>query len=312
MTPRREVPAWLLSAILHFLLVLIAAWMMQPGTGGGSPEENERSVSVALVDRQRPEPEYLTRETIDPAGEVSNEGLASALPSLNEIREPLPDFLPADDDLDGIGAEIGEGLVGADGFLEGIAKGPKKGGDTGQTTTQVFGIQGTGTKFVYVFDRSGSMTDFGGKPLVAAKSQLIASLEVLGPNQQFQIVFYNDRPRAFTPGGGRPKLLYATEKNKKAARQFVAGMPGGGGTRHLPALKLAVDLGPDVVFFLTDAAEPIISERELKELDRFNRNAATIHAIEFGPGVAPAADNFLKKLARRNGGKYTYRDITGF
>src|SRR5262245_17102357 len=58
--------------------------------------------------------------------------------------------------------------------------------------TQVFGVTGRGRKFVYVFDRSLSMQ---GAPLAAAKRELIASLGRLEDGQQFQIIFYNEKPR---------------------------------------------------------------------------------------------------------------------
>lgn len=293
----------------------MAAWIIQPPSRGTSVNEPSRNVGIALVTQKQERTEYLTEEDTsaseDSAAENSG-SIANALPKLNQLDDSMPGFLPSDDNLGEIGVELGKELAGAGSFLDGIAKGPKRGGDTGQTTTSVFGIQGTGTRFVYVFDRSGSMIGFGGRPLSAAKSQLLSSLETLGPKQQFQIIFYNDRPRAFTPKGGRPKMLYATDQNKLLARKFVLGIPGGGATRHLPALKMAVDFAPDVVFFLSDAAEPIISEKELQVIDRWNRNAASIHAIEFGPAASPAADNFLKKLARRNGGAYTYQNVTLF
>lgn len=312
---RKGIPAWALSAALHFALVIVAALVIQPTRRGIETDQPDRFVGIALVKNNPEKTEYLTEDDAEPSSrsaQANSSELKNALPQLNQLDERLPGFLPSDDDAGDIGAELGDQLVGADGFLDGIAKGPKKGGGTGQTTTQVFGIQGAGTRFVYVFDRSGSMVGFGGRPLVAAKQELLASLDSLGPNQQFQIIFYNDRPRAFTPKGGRPKLLYATDKNKKRAADFIRGIPGGGATRHLPALKMAVDFGPDVVFFLTDAAEPIITDQDLKVIDRWNRNAAAIHSIEFGPQAAPAADNFLKRLARNNGGSYVYKNVTLF
>ena len=310
---RKGIPAWVLSATLHLLVVFLAAWIIQPTTKGAPVETNSRSVGIALVKRDQNKVEYLTEEDqsqTEASQSAKSDAIRSSLPKLNQLDEAMPGFLPSENDNGEIGAELGKDLVGADSFLDGIAKGPKRGGDTGQATTSVFGIQGQGTRFVYVFDRSGSMVGFGGRPLLAAKSQLVASLESLGPKQQFQIIFYNERPRAFTPKGGRPKMLYANEKNKRLARKFIAGIPGGGSTRHLPALKMAVDFGPDVVFFLTDAADPIISDDNLKVIDRWNRNAASIHAIEFGPSAEPSADNFLKKLARFNGGNYAYINVT--
>src|SRR5687768_8086648 len=61
--------------------------------------------------------------------------------------------------------------------------------------TQVFGIKAKGTRFVYVFDRSGSMSDYEGRPLAAAKRELIASLHMLKAVNQFQIIFFNENAR---------------------------------------------------------------------------------------------------------------------
>ena len=42
-----------------------------------------------------------------------------------------------------------------------------------------------------------------------------------------------------------------------------------------------------------------------------NRKAgASINTIEFGAGLSQGGDNFLKKLARQNGGHHVYVDIT--
>ena len=39
---------------------------------------------------------------------------------------------------------------------------------------------------------------------------------------------------------------------------------------------------------------------------------STIHTIEFGKGANLKTDNFLKKLARENGGAHAYRDVQEF
>ena len=71
--------------------------------------------------------------------------------------------------------------------------------NNGYATTKIFGIEARGTKFVYVFDRSASMSDHGGKPLRAAKAELLASLNNLDEHNQFYIIFYNEEPRMFKP-----------------------------------------------------------------------------------------------------------------
>src|SRR5438132_9686839 len=59
------------------------------------------------------------------------------------------------------------------------------------TSTKLFGLEARGSKFVYVFDRSGSMGENRNLPLRRAKEELLASLNDLNERQQFYIVFYN-------------------------------------------------------------------------------------------------------------------------
>lgn len=179
----------------------------------------------------------------------------------------------------------------------------------GHATTGVFGIEGQGHKFVYVFDRSGSMDGHGGAPLIAAKTQLLGSLADLGSIHQFQIIFYNEEPRIFEPGGRGGQLVFGTDQNKNLARRFVGSITASGATRHVEALAMALRLNPDVIFFLTDADEPRMTPRELAEIAQMNRGS-TINTIEFGTDPHPEPDNFIVRLARQNGGQHVYIDVT--
>ena len=178
------------------------------------------------------------------------------------------------------------------------------------TRTSVFGIEGQGSTFMYLFDRSGSMADFEGRPLAAAKAELLKSLESLRPTNQFQIIFYNHELAPFNPYQPQPpRLMFGDERTKEQAEQFVRQMRAGGGTRHMEPLRLALRLAPDVIFFLTDAADPQLTAQQLEEIVRMNRGSV-IHTIEFGVGPAPDADNFMKKLSRQNAGRHVYVDVT--
>jgi len=179
----------------------------------------------------------------------------------------------------------------------------------GRARTEVFGAVGEGRKFVYVFDRSGSMDGHKGAPLIAAKAELLASLKDLNQAQQFQIIFYNEQPRVFNPSGTPGRLVFGTDQNKYLAQKFVGGITADGATHHEEALALALKMVPYVVFFLTDADEPKMDEKQLARIARLNRGT-TIHAIEFGYGPQHHADNFLAALARRNGGKHVYVDVS--
>jgi len=91
----------------------------------------------------------------------------------------------------------------------GFSIAPREGG---KARTSLFGVVGEGYKFVYVFDRSGSMGGQGENSLQAVKKELLASLKNLDTVHQFQIVFYNQRPALFNPTGTPGRLAFATEQ----------------------------------------------------------------------------------------------------
>jgi hypothetical protein len=153
------------------------------------------------------------------------------------------------------------------------------------------------------------MEGFGGRPLAAAKAELIRSLGDLQDTNQFQIIFYNERPEVFQIRPGTPQLVWGNEEGKTLAERFIGGIRANGGTRHLEALRVALGLSPDVVFFLTDADEPRLTDEELGRVRRWNRSAA-IYSIEFGFGPQHEYDNFLVRLARQNGGQHVYVDVS--
>ena len=171
--------------------------------------------------------------------------------------------------------------------------------------TDLFGTAADGSRFVYVFDKSGSTT---GAPLKAAKRELWASLQKLNRVQQFQIIFYDRRSHAMTLAGNA-RLFWANDESMQLAEAFIRRVEAGGGTNHYDALRKALGLNPDVVFLFTDADEPTLGDDELDRLKRINRST-TIHTFEFGIGPKTSADNnFLSRLAAENGGDYRYVDL---
>lgn len=177
--------------------------------------------------------------------------------------------------------------------------------------TSFFGVQDEGTRFVYVLDCSGSMLSHNA--IGVAKAELMASLESLDATQQFQIIFYNIQAREMNQRTGPAELYWASDINRTLARQFIATVQPEGGTVHLPALKKALRFGPEVIFFLTDA-DTELSSADLNDIKKLNGNRSRIHCVEFGTGadVSAGIPNFLRKLARQNGGTYRYRDVTQF
>jgi hypothetical protein len=183
-------------------------------------------------------------------------------------------------------------------------------GGTGGGGTSFFGHRANGTRFVYVLDASGSMYEHNA--IAVAKAELLSSLEQLDPTQQFQIIFYNEKCHPMRGGEGKEQLFWGTDTNRTMASQFIRNVQPDGGTRHLDALLMALGYGPDVIFFLTDAGEPVLYPGDLEKIKKRNNGRSRIFSIEFGKGANLKADNFLKKLARENGGAHAYRDVQEF
>lgn len=179
-----------------------------------------------------------------------------------------------------------------------------KGG--GKTETAIFGLKGEGYKFVYLVDRSGSMSlPAGRSTLDAVKKELLASLGPLDSVHQFQLIFYNEKPALYNPTGVAGRLVFATPQNKALVEDFLQRLQPDGGTYHEEALRLATSLHPDVIFWLSDAGKPPLEAAELARVERWAAGIR-INAIEFGETDSAPADSFMATVARRTGGQYKY------
>ncbi len=302
----RQLPAGLMSLGLHLLLAvsLVASLQFSPR---GVTVDPDRTTGIVLVDRSQGEQDYLTEEDLQATRQLANRsvGAKSPLPSTEELAVDLQELLP-DLENGGSAGESNRAAPRAGDLGGGTASAIDMGG---QIRTGVFGVYGEGNRFAYVFDHSGSMGGFGGRPLRAAKSELAKSLLDLERIHQFQIIFYNEKPSVFNPDGGRATLQWGDEATKRLALAFLDGIVAAGGTSHMAALRVALGMKPDVIFFLTDADEPTLSAADLNRIRMMNRGSA-IYAVEFGFGPQRSRDNFLVRLAEQNGGQHVYVDIS--
>lgn len=295
--------------VLHVVLVLVLGLTLRLTPRQGAASQRTAEVGIVLK-RQDGQREFYLSEAEALAG--ASKTTAAAV-SLEELFDEAPssdpsDLLPSPFAVIGPGA-LESGGVGTARGAENGPRGSRHALQGGKARTGVFGVEGEGNKFVYVFDRSGSMGGSGRNALRAAKVELIASLESLGDTHQFQIIFYNQQPRIFNLTGQPNKLCFATEQNKRMAAKFVGSITAGGSTEHELALVAAIKLQPDVIFFLTDADGADLYPEDLAKIRRMATGIA-IHAIEFGLGPQTGRENFLVKLARDNGGRHGYVDIS--
>ena len=146
LSAKRELPAWALSFLLHGLIVAALIFMLSKFRNGASEVEN-RSGGIVLVDIKSDTTEYLSDGDV-----VESSPQETQQPPPRPAAEELPPSLPGmainDSELTGVGEELVDSLTGADSLLQGATSNRPFGG---QVTTEVFGIKGTGSTFVYVF-----------------------------------------------------------------------------------------------------------------------------------------------------------------
>jgi hypothetical protein len=145
--------------------------------------------------------------------------------------------------------------------------------------------------------------------LEIAKREMLASINQLAPDAQFAVIFYNLQTRLLSDPLGHPGLMPATMANKARVGTQLETVSPLGGTDHMLALREALKLKPEVIFFLTDAVE--MSNGDVNVL-LTEVGSTRIQAIEFGYGTELAQRTPLGRLATTTGGAYLYIDVSKF
>ncbi|MBY0522934.1 MAG: hypothetical protein K2R98_06030 [Gemmataceae bacterium] len=180
-----------------------------------------------------------------------------------------------------------------------IGSGTSGGTSGGGSATTFFDVAAQGRSVVYVIDRSGSMGECGRLDL--ARRELLASLAKLPAEVRFQVIAYNRNADPLHIGG-QNRLAAATPENKQQAAYLLQHLVPEGGSEHLIALKQALLLDPEVIYFLTDADDLLADQ--VRTLTQLNHGRAAIHTIELSMGNRDRHEMPLHVLARDNRGKY--------
>lgn len=288
--------AWGLSLILHLLLLYFVTNIFWPGRMGAGTEGTEYEVGIAVG----PGTEAVTTEAgavgsglIQPAEAVEQMAFESELTADVELQNFQSDVqidnvmadMPALESLTMGQAVTGQGLW---------AETQIAGGGKGRGGASFFGLEAKGGKFVYVVDRSGSMS---GQPLLAAKGELTRSIMSLDDRVEFFVFFYNTDP---TPMPGSD-LVKASSRNVTEALNWIENVSAAGGTDPLSTMKLALSLRPDAIWLLSDGQFDAQSAETIARDNPGGR--VTIHTIAF---FNRAGEAVLQKIAAENGGKYRF------
>ncbi len=252
----------------------------------------------------------------------------AALPALNpsDLRN-LEHADPGTGSGVGPGLGLGEGSLSLLGTGSGAAQpgtgglGSGLGGDARFGQAGIWNLNVRANKVVYVVDFSGSI-------IVAVdelKRELKRSIGRLTPRQSFDVILF------YSSGGGadekvrtesfRPKLEPADEATRREFLAWIDRKAPMGVTEPLDAMKRALALQPDVVFFFSDG---YFQDSVVDEIQRANRQSQTrIYCLVFDelllqdtsglPRRETEGARRLKQVAEANGGKakiVTGKDLT--
>jgi hypothetical protein len=205
----------------------------------------------------------------------------------------------------GAGSGIGAAMGGSSGTGSGEGQlspfGVPGGGGGVGPKSPFMGISGNGRKIVYLVDASGSMLSV----FPRVKQELMISVSHLQPIQAFNIiVFHEDESDMATMSKGG--LLMANPDNKIAAGKFTDDQRAMAGTDPIPAIKLAFQQKPDLIYVLTDGFDNVDSFQAIIDLfHNLNVNkAAKVNAIMLKSRDDPALEHVLQAITDDAGGTF--------
>jgi hypothetical protein len=301
-------PAWLVSAAVHALLVLVLGLTILPANKAG------QWLGLELASRGADESDQLLEApTIELPSDVqasSIKDIASARPqfALMEPSTTVPLAVDTSALLAGggsIDAEVrsmvGDGSdlgldQGAGGSGDGKADGDKPAG--GNDYAIFYGSEARGSRFVYVVDASQSMT---GLRFEKACGELMSSIVGLNARQRFYVIFFNTEefPQFY------PQIdKFLSTANSQAVDKlgsWLRNVRPMGGTNPALAVKRALELEPDAIFLLSDGEFDL--RPTMAVIHHFNRARTVIHTIAFG---SLAGQPMLAAIAEATGGSFRF------
>lgn len=308
----RRSPRWAAGmrwALLGLALSLpvhasILAWMAMTGIDRpGVPRPSRAPIELAVL----PEDGIEDDAAVAAAAGAVAEGpeVASTAASMEAaLADPLA--------TGGVGEGTGLGEGGADGFggfgagggggdgLGGGGTGGGGGGGGGSGLgggaggTSFFGVGGRGTRFAYVVDKSASMRG----RIAEAKQELYKSIVALPDFASVYVVFYDSsEPWAFSDRWERVR-----SSTVQRLKGWLKEVGPSGGTEPVPAFRMvfALDVRPDVIFFLSDGEIPPESIAQIRQLNARGRRV-TINSIAFGE---EAGSQQLRQVAQEADGQF--------
>lgn len=199
----------------------------------------------------------------------------------------------------GIAGTGGQGVGGAGGEGSGpMAPFGVPGGGQGLGPRSPFmGISGNARRVVYICDASGSMMSVFWR----VRDELHKAVDVLRPIQAFNVIFFSD---VDITALSKKSLLMANAQNKRLAFETAEKMSAAGSTDPLPAIRLAFEQKPDLIYVLTDGFDNIVSfDAVINEFRKLNPDKKVkVNTILIRSSNDPELERVVKTIARDSGG----------
>lgn len=212
--------------------------------------------------------------------------------------------------LEGLGEGIGMEAMANSGLtpLEVADEGGVQSKNDG-SSTQFFGTQATGNRFVFIIDASGSMSE--GFLWSRAIRELVKSIGKLSEKQKAVVLLYNSHtfPMFNTPPE-KLDMVPVTKDFKRALVRWLRNQIPNGRTMPAHALSYGLSLEPDAIFLLSDGKlndnsfQVLASENPAKDPESGDLSKVPVHTISLGPNQLGI--QLMKQIADTNNGEFRW------
>ena len=241
--------------------------------------------------------ELTARATeVELSADVPTEGIGGAMDDLPAVADLAP---IADGEL----AALQQGdIAGLDSDAGG--EGAGTGGADAGGAASFFGVEAYGSRFAFVVDISGSMTQ-GGR-IQALENQLTSAVEGLLEHAHFCIVAFNSTAVPLTA----TRWVDASDRAKRTVNARVSRLSdqAAGGTTPDDAFRIVFDLRPrpDAIYFMTDgdfAGRNDAVANLVAELNARGLRQVPIHCITL---IERRGEAVMRRIAAESDGTYTH------
>lgn len=277
-----------ISLMVHLAILLYLETVKRLGPGGDGP--GEVIVEFAVLPQQ--DLSELELVEIQDSDASSDLNLEEADPALElDVKPPAAELLALND-----------------GSMPSLGAGGSSSGDMsmggGGAGASFFGVSSTGQRFLFIVDVSGSMQE--GNRIHVAMRELSRSISELPDFAYFYVILYNHEPiiPRFQRGWQR-----ARPREVDDMLDYLRNVTPGGGTVPVGAFAaaFALDVPPDVIFFLTDGLIPQETPDRVRSMNARGKRVV-INTIAFGD---QSSADLLKRISDESGGRYRFVPVHG-